>query len=108
MIEMTRDKIDEITSTMHEIEAMWGVMCDTVDEDRTELLIEALLKQHGLVMAGESNADAVMALVGFISRQIVYMHKDGGMTLEGAMVLLQIGMQRGVQAYLALEKKPDS
>jgi len=49
-----------------------------------------------------------MALVGFLSQQVMSLHEGGEMSVEGAMVLLQIGMQRGVQAHVAMKAKRDA
>lgn len=98
----------DIATTMAETESMWLSICNNVDHPRVEMLINALVEQHGLVMEGESNADAIMALIGFLARQVMALHDDGEMTVESAMVLLQIGMQRGVQAHLTLQAKKGS
>jgi len=97
--------MQDIASTMAETESMWMHVCNNVDNERVDMLVHALVEQHGLVMEGENNADAVMALVGFLAKQVIAIHEDGEMSIEGAMVLLQIGMQRGVQAHLAVQAK---
>jgi len=101
-------QMHEIAQTMAETETMWLKICGAVDEERVEWLVNAMIEQHALVMEGENNANAVMSLVGFISRQVIAMHEDGGISMEAAMVLLQIGMQRGVQAHIALKAKAEA
>lgn len=103
MSDPTKIKMRDIAATMAETESMWMFVCDSVEDERVEMLINALGEQHSLVMEGETNANAIMALVGFLSQQVVDLHEQSDMSLEGAMVLLQIGMQRGVQAHLALK-----
>ncbi len=104
----SKQRMQDIATTMAETESMWMAVCDGVDEERVEMLIQALVEQHGLVMEGEHNANAIMALVGFLARQVMALHDDADMTVEGAMVLLQIGMQRGVQAHLTMQAKAGS
>jgi len=99
------ERMEDIASTMAETETMWLHVCSNVDEERVEWLINAMIEQHALVMEGESNANAVMGLVGFLARQVIALHEDGEMSMEAAMVLIQIGMQRGVQAHIALKAK---
>lgn len=101
-------RMDNIATTMAETESLWLTICNTCEDVRVEMLIDALIEQHGLVMEGETNANAVMALVGFLARQVMALHDDGDVTVESAMVLLQIGMQRGVQAHLAIQSKKGS
>jgi len=105
MNDPTQIRMTDIASTMAETESMWLHVCNNVDDDRVEMLIHAMVEQHALVMEGETNANAIMSLVGFLAQQVIQLHDDGDMTIEGAMVLLQIGMQRGVQAHLALKAK---
>jgi len=105
MTHSMRDRANEITATMEETEAMWVQVCGSVDDDRVDMLVEAMFQQYALVMEGESNANAIMALVGFISQQVLVLHESSDMSIESAMVLVQIGMQRGVQASLAVKAK---
>lgn len=98
-------RMQDIAETMAETESMWLHVCNNVDQERVDMLIHAMIEQHGLVMEGETNANAVMSLVGFLAHQVIQLHNDGDMSIEGAMVLLQIGMQRGVQAHIAAKTK---
>jgi hypothetical protein len=97
--------MDDIAATMAETESMWMHVCNAVDPKRVDMLVQAMIEQHALVMEGESNANAIMSLVGFLAKQAIYMSEDGDLSIESAMVLLQIGLQRGVQAHLALKAK---
>ena len=105
MSDPTEMKMSDIASTMEETEIMWTTVCGNVDDERVDMLIQALTNQHALVMEGETNANAVMSLVGFIAQQALALHEKGEMSIESAMVLLQIGMQRGIQAHFAIEDK---
>lgn len=100
---MTDKRPEEIIATMQETEEMWLALCNEVDEERVDMLVQALVEQYALVMEGEENADVIMALVGFISSQALHLSQDSGINIEAAMVLLQVGMQRGVQAHLAVQ-----
>lgn len=105
MTDPNQTRMDDIAATMDETESMWMHVCSNVDDDRVDMLITAMTTQHALVMEGETNANAIMSLVGFLAQQVIALHEDGEMSVESAMVLLQIGMQRGVQAYLAAKQK---
>ena len=105
MTDHTQHKMQDIAKTMAETESMWMAVCGKVDDDRVDILLKTLVEQYGLLMHGESNSDAIMTLVGFMAHQCIALHDDGEMSLEGAMVLLQIGMQRGVQAHVSLKAK---
>ncbi len=94
-----------ISDTMEESEVLWNTVCNAVEDKRVEMLIQAMTEQFGLVMEGESNADVIMGLVGFISNQVIFLSRDGAMSVEAAMVLLQMGMQKGVQAHMVLREK---
>jgi len=105
MSDPTQIRMRDIASTMAETESMWMHVCSNADDERVEMLINAMVEQHALVMEGENNADAIMSLVGFLAQQVIAIHEDGEMSIEGAMVMLQIGMQRGVQAHLSWKAK---
>ena len=66
--------MDQITDTMQESERMWLTMCDQCDEARVDMLMHAMIEQHALVMEGETNANALMSLVGFMSAQVMALH----------------------------------
>ncbi len=102
MTDEQKTRGDQINQTMGEAEAMWLQVCNNVDDERVDMLVHAMTEQHALVMQGESNANALMSLIGFLSQQVLALHQDGEMGIESAMVLLQIGMQRGVQAQIAV------
>lgn len=108
MTDPTKMTMSQIAETMSETEIMWAAICNGVEDNRVDMLVDALEEQHALVMEGETNSNAVMALVGFISRRVMALHDQGEMSLEAAMVLVQIGMQRGVQAHLSFEAKKGS
>ena len=105
MSDPTQMRMSDIAATMSETEIMWATVCGNVDDERVDWLISAMTEQHALVMEGENNANAIMALVGFIAQQALAISEQGEMSIESSMVLLQIGMQRGIQAHLALEAK---
>jgi cystathionine beta-lyase family protein involved in aluminum resistance len=100
---MTDRRPEEIIATMQETEEMWFAICNNVNEERVDMLVQSLVEQYTLVMSGEENADVIMALIGFISSQVLHLSQDSGVNIEAAMVLLQVGMQRGVQAHLAVQ-----
>ena len=102
-----RDEIRSraINQTMSDAEEMWLSICNNVEDERVDMLVHAMISQHALVMEGESNANALMALIGFLSQQVLQLHQDVEMGLESAMVLLQIGMQRGVQAQITVKEQ---
>jgi hypothetical protein len=97
--------MQDIATTMAETESMWMAVCNGVDDDRVDMLLKTMVEQHGLLMYGESNSNAIMTLVGFMAQQVIALHEDGEMSIEGAMILLQIGMQRGVQAHVSARAK---
>ncbi len=108
MRDRSQIKMSEVAATMEETEIMWTSVCGQVDDVRVDMLIEAMIEQYALVMEGETNANALMSLVGFIANQAIQLHKQGDMSIESSMVLLQIGMQRGIQAHFAVEDKRGS
>ena len=108
MIPGSAEHMQQIHDAMEESQAMWKTICDGVDDDRVEILIQAMTTQYALVMEGETNANAIMGLIGFISDQILFISEDGECSIESAMVLIQMGMQKGVQAHLAVKAKDGS
>ena len=108
MINQNEQRMDDIAATMAETEKMWMQVCTCIDDARVDMLINAMVEQHALVMEGESNANAIMSLVGFLSQQVIALHEDGAMSLDSAMTLLQVGMQRGVRAYLVTKEKKEA
>ena len=105
MIPGSPQHMQQIASAMEESQVLWNTVCDQVEDKRVEMLIQALTEQYALVMEGETNANAIMSLIGFIADQAIFIAEDGEVSTEVAMVLLQMGMQKGVAAHLAMKDK---
>lgn len=87
-----------------EAEKLWSSIADICEPQRVETLVRALEKQFGFIMDAETNADAIMAIIGWLSRHTLNMSEDSGISHQGALMLLQMGMQRGVAAHIALQQ----
>ncbi len=100
-----KQQLQHVMSTMAESQQLWRTICNGVEDARVEMLIQEMTNHYGLLMHGETNANAVMALIGFIADQVLNISEDGVISLESSMVLLQMGMQKGVQAHLTVKAK---
>jgi uncharacterized metal-binding protein len=97
--------VEEMLATnVAEAEKLWLAISEQCQPDRVEALVAALHKQFGFVMDEETNADAIMAMVGWMSRHAVQLAEDSGISHQGALMLMQMGVQRGVAAHLAIKQ----
>ena len=98
-------QLQHVMAAMAESQQLWQSICDGVEDARVEMLIQQMTNHYGLLMHGETNANALMALIGFMSDQVLNISEDGVISLESSMVLMQMCMQKGVQAHLVVMAK---
>jgi hypothetical protein len=97
---ITVDKM--LATNVAEAEKLWVAISEQCQPDRVETLVNSLRTQFGLVLDSETNADAVMAIIGWMSRHAMQLAEESGISHQGALMLMQIGVQRGVAAHLAI------
>ena len=52
MNDPSKIRMDGIAATMADTETMWLTVCNNVDAERVEMLIQAMVEQHALVIEG--------------------------------------------------------
>lgn len=93
-----------LTHNIKEAEKLWVAIIENCDRKRVAKLTAVLDELFNDTMSGESNATVLMALTGWMSGKAMTLSDESGISPDGALMTIQIGLQRAILAHVQVRR----